>query len=156
MLIHVQLFVTAWTPHSHVSLSFTISWSLFKVMSIELVTSSKHLILCHTHLFLSSIFLSIRVFSNEIALRIWYWSFSCSSSPSNEYSGLFPVRFTGLISLISWGTLKSLPQYHSSKVSILQCSAFFMVQHSHLYMAIKKKLKHWLHGSLSAYNVSVF
>ena len=145
--------MTAWTPHSHVSLSFTISWSLFKVMSIELVMSSKHLILCHTHLFLSSIFLSIRVFSNEIALRIWYWSFSCSSSPSNEYSGLFPVRFTGLISLQDCKEIKPdlldllrdsqesspIPQLKSINSSVL--SLFYGPTLTSIY-GYKKKLKH--------------
>ena len=99
--------------------------------------SSNHLILCHPLLLLPSIFPSIRVFSNESVLRIrWpkYWSFSFSISPSNEYSGLIPFRMDWLDLLAVQGTLKSLLQQHSSKASILQCSAFFTVQLSHLYM----------------------
>ena len=111
-------------------LSFTISWSLLKLMSIESVMSSNHLILCCPLLFLPSIFPSIRVFSNESALHIrWpkYWSFSFSISPSNEYSGLISFRMDWLDLLAAQGTLKSLLQHHSLKASILQNSIFFMV-----------------------------
>ena len=112
------------------SLSFTFSWSLLKFISIELVIPSNHLVLCHSLLLLSSIFTSIRVFSNESALRIRCpkcWSFSFSISPSNEYSGLISFRIDWLDLLPVQGTLKSLLQHHSSKASILQHSAFFMV-----------------------------
>ena len=103
-------------------------------MSIELVMPSNHLILCHPLLLLPSIFPSIRVFSNELALRIrWtkYWSFSFSISPSNEHSGLIFFRMDWLDLLAAQGNLKSLLQHHSLKASILQCSAFFIVQLSH-------------------------
>ena len=106
-------------------------------MSIELVMPSNHLIFCHPLLLLPSIFPSIRVFSNELVLCIrWpkYWSFSFSISPSSEYSGLISFRMDWLDLLAIQGTLKSLLQHHSSKASILQCSAFFMVQLSHPYM----------------------
>ena len=119
------------------SLSFTISQSLFKLMSIESAMPSNHLILCHPLLLLTSIFPVILVFSNESALRIrWpkYWSFSFSIRPTNEYSGLISFRTDWFDLLAVQGTLKSLLQHHSLKASILQCSAFFMVQLSHLYM----------------------
>ena len=106
-------------------------------MSIKSVMPSNHLILCHPLLLLPSIFPSIRVFSNESVLLIrWlkFWSFSFSISPSNEYSGLISFRMDWLHFLAVQGTLKSLPQYHSSKTSILQCSDFFIVQFSHPYM----------------------
>ena len=112
-------------------------------MSIESVMQSNHLILCHPLLFLPSIFPSIRVFSNESTLRIrWpkYWSFSFSISPSNEYSGLIPFRMGWLDLLAVQGTLKSLLQCHSSKVTILQSSAFFIVQLSHPYMTTGKTI----------------
>ena len=124
--------VTAWTPPHHVSLSFTISRSLFKVMSIGLVTSSKHLILCHPHLLLSSIFPSIRVFSYELALCIWYWSFSCSSSPSNEYSGLFPLGFTGLI-LQSEGLSRVFPNTTAEKYQFFSAQPFLW-SNTHIYI----------------------
>ena len=127
-LSHVQLFVTLLTATHQASLSITNSWSLFKFMSIESVMPSNHLILCHPLLLPSSIFPSIRVFSNESALRIrWpkYWSFSFSISPSSEYSGLISFRMDWLALLAVHGTLKSLLQHHSSKASILQRSAFF-------------------------------
>ena len=111
--------------------------SLFKLMSMESVMPSNHLILCYSLLLPSSIFPSIRVFSNESVLRIrWpkYWSFSFSISPSNEYSGLISFRMDWLYLLAVQGTLKSLLQHHSSKASILWCSAFFIVQLSHPYM----------------------
>ena len=123
--------VTPRTVAHQASLSFTISWNLFKLMSMELVMPSNHLILCHPFLLLSSIFPSIRVFSNESALRMtWpkYWSFSFSISPSNEYSELISFRRDWLDLLAVQGTLKSLLQHHSSKALILGRSAFFIVQ----------------------------
>ena len=128
-LSHVQLFETPWTAAHQASLSFTISWSLLKLVSIESMMPSNHLIVCHPLLLLPSIFPSIRVFSSESALRIrWpkYWSFSIS--PSSEYSGLISFRIDWFDLLVVQGTLKSLLQYHSSKASVLQHSAFFMVQ----------------------------
>ena len=133
-LSYVWLFVTPWTTACQASLSITHSQSLLKLISIESVTPSKHLILCHPLLLLPSIFPSIRVFSNESALHIrWpkYWSLSFSISPSNVYSGLISFRMDWLDLLAVQGTLKSLLQHHSSKASILPCSAFFMVQFSH-------------------------
>ena len=127
-------FATPWTAASQASLSITSSRSLLKLMSIELVMPSNHLILCHPLLLLPSIFPSIRVFSNESALLIRWskdWNFSFSISPSNEYSGLISFRMDWLDLLAVQGTLKSILQYHSSKASILQCSAFFTVQLSH-------------------------
>ena len=126
-----------WTAACQASLSFTISLSLFKLMSIELVMSSNHLIIVHSLLLLPSIFASVRVFSSESVLHIrWqkYWSFSFSISPSNEYLGLISFRMDWLDLLVVQGTLKSPLQHHSSKASILQCSAFFMVHISHPYM----------------------
>ena len=125
------------------SLSFTVSQSVLKPMSIESLMSSNHLILCHPLLFLASIFPSIRVFSNESALHIkWpkYWSFSLNISPSNEHPGLISPRMDLLDLLAVQGTLKSLLQHHSSKASIFLCSAFFRVQHSHPYMTIGKTI----------------
>ena len=125
-----------WTAAPQASLSITNSWSLLKLMSIELVMPSNHFILCRPLLLLPSIFPSIRVFSNESVLHIrWpkYWSFSFSINTSNEYSGLISFR-VDWFDLTVQGTLKSLLQHHSSKASILQRSAFFMVQFSHLYM----------------------
>ena len=116
---------------------FTISWSLLSFLFIESVMPSNHLILCCPLLLLTSIFPSIRVFSNESALRIrWplFWSLSFSISPSNEYLGLISLRIDWFDFLVVQGTLKSLLQHHSLKASILRCSAFFMVQLSHLYM----------------------
>ena len=127
-LSYVQLFVTPWTAARQDSLSFTISWSLRQLMSTESVMRSNHLVLCHPLVLLPSIFLSIRVFSNESALRIrWpkYWSFSFSTSPSNEYSGLISFRIDWFDLLAVQGTLKSLLQHHSSKASVLQRSASF-------------------------------
>ena len=115
-LNNVQLFVTPWTAVCQASMSFTISWSLLKLMSIELVMPSNHLILCCPLLLLPSIFPSIRVFSNESVLHIrWpkYWSFNISISPSNEYSGLISFRIEWLAILAVQGTLKSLLQHHS-------------------------------------------
>ena len=130
-LTRVRLFATPWTAACQASLSFAISWSLLKFMSIESVMPSNHLIFCHPLLLLPSIFPNIRVFSNESPLRIrWpkYWSFSFSTSPSSEYSGLISYRMDWLDLLAVQGTLKNLLQHHSSKALILQCSAFFMVQ----------------------------
>ena len=139
----VCLFVSPWTAACQASLSFIISQSLLRVMSIELVMLSNHLILCHSLLLLHSIFPSIRVFSSESAVRIrWpkYWSFSFSISPSNEYSGLISLRTDWCDLLEVQGTLKSLLQHHSSKAWILLYSAFFMVQLSHQYMTTGKTI----------------
>ena len=139
----VQLFVTPWTATSQVSLSIANSRSLLKLMSIESVMPSNHLILCHPHLLLPSIFPSIRVFSNESVLcirRPKYWSFSFNISPSNEHSGLISFRMDWLDLLAVQGTLKSLLQHHSSKPSILRCSAFFTVQLSRPYMTTGKTI----------------
>ena len=136
-LSHVWLFATSWTAARQASLSITNSRSLLKLMSIESVMPSNHLILCRPLLLLPSIFDSIRVFSSESVLHIrWpkYWSFSFSTSPSNEYSGLISFRMDWLDLLAVQGILKSLFQHHSSKASILLCSAFFIVQLSHSYM----------------------
>ena len=132
-LSRVQLFVTPWTAACPDPTSI-ISRSLLKLMSIELVMLSNHLILYILLLLLPLIFLSIRVFSNKWALQIrWpkYWSFSFSISPSNEYSGLISLRTNWLDLLTVQGTLKSLLQHHSSKATIVWCPAFFMVQLSH-------------------------
>ena len=123
------------------SLSITNSWSLLKLMCIESVMSSNHLILCHPLLLLPSIFPSIRVFSNELVLSTrWpkYWSFSFSISPSKEHPGLISFRMDWLDLLAVQGTLKSLLQHHSPKASILPCSAFFIVQLSHPYITTGK------------------
>ena len=127
---------TWWSAAYQASLSFTISWNLLKLMSIESAMPSNHLVLCHSLILLLSIFLSIRVFSNESALCImWpkFWTLSISISPSNEYSGLISFRIDWFDLLAVRGTLKSLLQHHSLKVSFLQHSAFFMVQLSHPY-----------------------
>ena len=137
----VWLFVTLWTAACQVSLSFTISRSLPKLMSIESVMPSNNLILCHPLLLLPSIFSSIWVFSSESVLRIrWprYWSFSFSISSSNEYAGLISFRIDSFDRLAAQGILKSLLQHHSSIASILCCSAFFMVQLSEMYMTTEK------------------
>ena len=209
LLSCVWLFAALWTAACQTSRSFTISWNLLKLMSIELVMPSNHFVLCHPLLLLPSIFPSIRVFSNESALCIsWpkYWGFSFSISPSSEYSGLISFRaslaaqlvrnppamweiwFRSLgwedplekgkathSSILAWripwghkeldttewlsihsfridwfdllavqGTLKSLLQHHSSKASIFQCSAFFMVQLSHPFMTTEKSFFGWL------------
>ena len=133
---------TPWTAACQASLSFTIL-SLLKFVYIELVMPSNHLILCHPLLFLPSIFPSIRVFSNELALLIrWpkYWNFSFSISPSIEYSGLISFRIDWFDLLAVQGILKSLLQHHSSEASVLWCSAFFMVQLSHLCVATGKTI----------------
>ena len=140
-LSHVWLFLTPWIVAKQASLSFTLFQSLPKFMSTDLVMPSNHLIPCHPLLLLPSIFLSIRVFCSKSALRTRWpkcWSFSFSISPSNEYSGLNSFRTDWFDLLAVQGTLKSLLQYHSSKASILQCSAFFMVQLSHPYLLLEK------------------
>ena len=140
-LSRVQLFATPRTAACQASLSITNSWSSPKPMSIELVMPSNHLILCGPLLLLPSIFPCIRVFSNESALCIKWpnnWSFNFSISPYNEYSGLISFRMDWLDLLAVQGTLKSLLQHHSSKASILQCSAFFIVQLSHPYTTTGK------------------
>ena len=139
----IWLFATPWTAAWQASLSITNSRSPLKPMSIELVMPSNHLILCHSLLLLLSIFPSIRVFSSESALLMrWpkYWSFSFSISPSNEHLGLISFRIEWLDLLAVQGTLKSLLQHHSSKASILQCSAFLIVQLSHPYMTTGKTI----------------
>ena len=143
LLCHVQLFATPWTAACQASLSITNSQSLLKLMSTESVIQSNDLILCRSLLLLPSILPSIRVFSNESLLCIrWpkYWSFSFSISPSNEYSGLISFRMDWLDLLTVQGTLKSLLQHHSSKASILRCSAFFIVQLSCSYMTTGKTI----------------
>ena len=140
-LSHVWLFMTPWTAAHQASLSFIISQSLLKLMSIESVMPSNHLILCCPILLLPSVFPSNRVFSSKSALRIrWpdYWSFSFSISPSNEYSGFITFSIDLFDFSAVQGTFKSLLQYHSLKVLIIWCSAFFMVQLSHPYMTTGK------------------
>ena len=140
---HVQLFGTPRTAACQASQSITTSRGLLKLMSVELVMPSNHLILCHPLLLLPSIFPSIRVFSSESVLYIrWpkYWSFSFSVSPSSEYSGLISFRMDWLDLLAVQGTFKSLLQHHSAKASILQRSAFFIVQLSHPYMTTGKTI----------------
>ena len=135
--------VTPWTAAHQASLFITNSQNLLKLMSIDLVMPSNHLILCHLILLLPSILPSIRVFSNESALHIrWpkYGSFSFSIIPSNEYSGLISFRMNWLDLFAVQGTLKSFLQHHSLKASILQCSAFFLVQLSHPYMTTGKTI----------------
>ena len=137
LLSRVQLFVTPWTAACQASLSITNSRSLPKLISIKSVMSSNQLILCNPLLFLASIFPSFRVFSNELAPRIrWpkYWSFSFNISPSNEHPELISCTMDWLDLHAVQGTHKSLLQHHSSKASILQCSAFFIVQLSHPYI----------------------
>ena len=139
----VPLFAMSWTAAHQASLSFTIAQSLFKLMSIESVMPSNHLILCRPLLLLPSIFPSIRVFPNKSVLHIrWpkYCSFSFSIGPSNEYLGLISFRIDWFDLLAVQGKLKSLLQHHSSKASILQCLGFFMVQLSHPYMTTGKTI----------------
>ena len=138
----VRLFAAPWTAALQASLSITNSRSLLKLMSVELVMPSNHLILCRP-LLLPSIFPSMRVFSSESVLHLrWpkYWSFCFSISPSNEYPGLISFGMDWLDLLAVQGTLKSLLQHHSSKASILWCSAFFMAQLSHSYMTTGKTI----------------
>ena len=142
-LSRVRLFETPWTAARQASLSLINSQSLLRLMSIESVMPSNHLILCCPLFLLSSTFPSNRVFSNESALHIrWpkYWSFSFTSSPSNEYSGLISFRMDWLDLLAVQGSLKSLLQHHSSKASILWCSDLFMVQLSHPYTTTGKTI----------------
>ena len=137
LLCYVRLLATPWT------LCIINSWTLLKLMSIELVMPSNHLILCRPLLLPPSVFLSIRVFSSDSVLHIrWpkYWSFSFSISPSNEYSGLISFRMDWFDHLAVQGTLKSLLQHHSSKASVLWQSGFFMVQFSHPYMTTGKAI----------------
>ena len=141
VLSHVLLFETPWTAACQASLSFTVSWSLLKLTSIESMMPSNPLILCRPLILLPSILPSIRVFSNESILCIrWpkYWSFSIS--PSNEFSGLISFRMDWLDLLAVQGTLQSLFQHHSSKASVLWRSAFLMVQLSHPYMSTGKTI----------------
>ena len=143
LLSCVRLFATPWTVARQASLSITNSQNPPKPISTESVMPSNHLILCCPLFLLPSIFPSIRVFSNESALRIrWpkYWSFSFNISPSNEHPGLISFRMDWLHLLAVQGTLKSLLQHHSSKASILQCSTFFIVQLSHPYMTTGKTI----------------
>ena len=142
--------MTPWTAACQASLSFTICWSLLKFVSIELVMLSNYLILHHS-LVLPTVFASIRVFSNEMALCIrWpkYWSFSVIISPSNEYSGLTFFRIDWLNHLAVQGILKCLLQHHNLKVSVIWHSAFFMIQLSHPHMTTWKNIAFaiWTHG----------
>ena len=152
VLLFNHSFATPWTAAGQASLSFTNFWSLLKRMSFELVMLSNHLILCHPLLLLSLNFPSIKIFSNESALSIrWpkYWSFSFSSSPCNEYSGLISlmIDWLDLFGAVVQGTLKSLLQYHSLKASVLAHSTLFMVQLTHLHMTT---------GKTVALNISTF
>ena len=143
-LSHVWLFATPWTAACQASLSFPISLSLLKLMSIESVMPSSHLILCRPLLLLPPIPPSIRVFSNESVLRIRWpkdWSFGFNIRPSNEHPGLVSFRMDWFDLLAVQGTRKSLLQHHSSKASILQRSSFFTVQLSHPYMATQVSSK---------------
>ena len=144
LLSRVRLYTIPWTAAHQASLSITNSCSWLKLMSIKSVIPSNHLILCYSLLLLPSILPCIRVFANESVLQIrWpkYWSFSFSISPSNECSGLISFRMDWLGLLAVPGTLKSLLQHHSSKASILQCSAFFIVQLTSIH-------DHWKNHSL--------
>ena len=137
----VQLFATPWTTACQISLSIAVSQSLLKFISIVSMMSSNHRFLCCPLLLLPSIFPSIRVFSSELAFSIKWpkcWSFSFSISPSNEYSGLIFFRIDWFDLLAVQETLKSLLQHHNLKASVLQCSAFFMVQLFHLYVTTGK------------------
>ena len=141
LLSYVQVFATPWTAEHQASLSFTISQSLLKLMSIESLMPFNHLILCHSLILLLSIFPSIRVFSYELVLCTrWtkYWSFSISLS--SEYSGLISSRIDWFDLLAVQRTLKSFLQHHTSKSSVLHSSAFFMVQLSHPYMCTGKTI----------------
>ena len=145
----VQLAVTPWTEAHQASLSITNSWSLFKLMSIKSVMPSNHLILCHPLAFNLS---QNQGLFHQVNLCIrWpkYWSFSFSISPSSEYSGMISFRIDSFDLFAVQGILKSLLQHHSSKASILRCSAFFMVQLSHPYMTIGETIV-WLDGPLLA------
>ena len=142
-LSRVPFFATPWTEAHQASLSITNTWSLLKLMSIQSLMASSHLVLCRPLLLPPSIFPSIRIFSNESVLCIrWpkYWSFSFRLCPSNEYSGLISFKIDWFHLLSIQGTLKSLLQHHSSKASIHRCSAFFMVQLSHPHMTTGKTI----------------
>ena len=142
LLSHVQLFETQWTAARQACLSFTISQSLLKLLSVEFMMPTNHLILCRP-LLMPSVFPSVRVFSSELAVRIrWpkYWSSSFSTSPSNEYTSLISFRIDWFDLLAVQRTLKSLRQHQSLKASVLQCSAFFMVHLSHPYMTTRKTI----------------
>ena len=157
LLSCVRLFATPWTATRQTSLSITNSWSLLKLMSIESVMPSNHLILRRPLLLSPSVFPSIRVFSNESALCIrWpkYWSFS--NSASNEYSGLISFRIDWFDLLAVQGTLKSLLQHHSSKTSILWHSDFFIVQLTHSYMATGQTIALTIWTFAGKFNVSTF
>ena len=147
-LSHVPLLVTPWTIAHQASLSFSISQSLLKIMSIESVMLSNHLVLCQPFFILPWTFLSIKVFSSESSCHIrWpkYWSFSFRISPSHAYSGLFSIRIDWFDLLAVQGTLR----HHNSNAWILWHSTFFMIQLSHLYVTIGK-IYLWLYGPLSA------
>ena len=159
MLSCVRLFATPGTAARQASQSITNSQSLLKLMSIESVMPSHHLILCHPLLLLPSIISSMRVFSNKSALPIrWpeYWSWSFSINPSNECSGLISIRIDWFDLLAVQGTRKSLLQHHSSKTSILQCSTFFMVQLSHPYLTAGKTIALTKSDLCQQSNVSAF
>ena len=151
--------MTPWIAAHQASLSFTISRSLLKLMSVESMMPSKYLILCYHLLLLPSIFPGIRVFSSELVLHIrWpkYWNFNFSISPSNEYSGLISFKIDCFDLLAVQGTLRSLLQHHSSKVSIFQCLTFFIVQLSHPYMTTGKTIALTIQTFLRQRNVSAF
>ena len=158
-LSRVRLFATPWTAARQASLSITNSQSLLKLMPIESVMISNHLVLCRPLLLPPSIFPSIRVFSNESVLHIrWpkYWGFGFSISPSNKHSGLLSFRMDWLGLLAVQGTLKSLLQHHSSKASIFRCSAFFIVQLSHPYVTTGKTIaliRRTKQSSVSVFNM---
>ena len=163
-LSRVQLFATPWTTAHQASLSITNSRSLLKLMSIEPVMPSSHLILCHPPLLPHSIFPSIMVFYNESVLHIRWpkcWSISLSISPSNEYSGLISFMMDWLDLLAVQGTLKSLLQHHSSKAPILRCSALFIFQLSHPYMTtgktivLTRQMDLWWQSNVSAFEYVV-
>ena len=150
LLSCIWLFATPWTAAHQAFLSFTIFQSLLQLMSIELVMLSNHLIFCHSLLLLPSILPSIKILSNESTLHIrwWkYWRFSFSISLSNEYSGLISLRSDWFDFCAVHGTLKSLLQQHSLKVSVLWCSSFFIVQLSYLCMTTGKSIT-WLYTQL--------
>ena len=159
LLSCIWLFLTPWTAACQASLSLTKSRSLLKLMSIESVMPSNHLILCRPLLLLPSTFPSLRVFSNESVLHIrWpkFWNFSLSLSLSNEHPGLISFRMDWLDLLKVQGTLKCVLQHHGSKASILQCSAFFIVQISHSYMNTGKTLTRYSLDRQRQNNVSAF
>ena len=158
LLSHVWLFVTRWTTAHQASLSITNSQSLLKLMSIESVMPSNHLILCHPLLLPPSIFPSIRGFRESVLHIKWpkYWSFSFNISPTNEHPGLISFRMDSLDLLAVQGTLKSLLQHYSSKASILWCSAFFIVQLSHPYTTTGKTITLTRWTFVGKVDVSVF